>query len=171
MSVLTIETKRLRLRPFNLEDSVPLNKLLKVKGVLQYFPNSDPPDLERVEKLVQRQIDHWTQHGYGWWAVEALDNTHLIGWSGLQYLPETDEIEIGYLVAKPYWGTGLATEGALVGMNFGFEKLKILTIIGIVHPDNLASQRVLEKIGLQFQEETEYFGMDCFKYFAENTVT
>lgn len=148
-----------------------MNKLLKVEGVLQYFPNSDPPDLERVERLVQRQIDHWGQHGYGWWAVEAVDNTHLIGWSGLQYLPETDEIEIGYLVAKPYWGTGLATEGALVGMNFGFGKLKIPTIIGIVHPENLASQRVLEKIGLQFQEETEYFGMDCFKYFAENTVT
>ena len=125
MSIPTIETKRLRLRPFSLEDSVPLNKLLKVEGVLQYFPNSDPPDLERVEKLVQRQIDHWSLHGYGWWAVEAVDNAHLIGWSGLQYLPETDEIEIGYLLAKPYWGTGLATEGALVGMNFGFDLFNV----------------------------------------------
>lgn len=171
MSVPTIETKRLRLRPFNLEDSVPLHKMLEVEGVLQYFPSPDPPHLERVEKLVQRQIDHWGQHGYAWWAVESQADNHLIGWSGLQYLPETDEIEIGYLLARPYWGTGLATEGALVGMNFGFEKLEISTIIGIVHPENLASQRVLEKIGLQFQEETEYFGMDCFKYLAENTVT
>lgn len=138
--------------------------------MLQYFSSPEPPDFERVEKLVQRQIDHWDEHGYGWWAVESQADNHLIGWSGLRFLPETDEIEIGYLLARPYWGTGLATEGALAGMNFGFEKLKIPTIIGIVHPENLASQRVLEKIGLQFQEETEYFGMDCFKYLAENTV-
>ena len=171
MSVLTIETKRLRLRPFNLDDSVPLHKILEVEGVLQYFPTSDPPDLERVEKLVQLQIDHWDEHGYGWWAVEALVNKHLIGWSGLQFLPETDEIEIGYLLARPYWGKGLATEGALIGINYGFKSLNIPTITGIVHPENAGSQRVLEKIGLKFQEEAEYFGMDCFKYLAENTVT
>jgi ribosomal-protein-alanine N-acetyltransferase len=65
----------------------------------------------------------------------------------------------------------LATEGAGVGMQFGFETLQIPTLIGIVHPENIASQRVLEKIGLQFQEEAEYFGMACYKYLAENPVT
>ncbi len=168
MIIPTIETQRLRLRPFNLEDSVPLHKILEVEGILLYFPTSDPPDQERVAKLVQRQIDHWDEHGYGWWAVEAMDNNQLIGWNGLQYLPETDEIEIGFLLAKPYWGTGLATEGALVGINYGFNALKIPTIIGIVHPENFASQRVLEKIGLVFSEEAEYFGMECKKYLAQN---
>ena len=97
-------------------------------------------------------------------------NTELIGWSGLQYLPETDEIEIGYLLARPYWGQGLATECARVGMKFGFDNLKIPTIIGIVHPENFASQRVLEKIGLMFQEKAEYFGMECYKYLADNSM-
>ena len=71
-------------------------------------------------------------------------NTELIGWNGLQYLAETDEIEIGYLLAKPHWGQGLASEGARVGMDYGFDGLNIPTIIGIVHPENVASQRVLE---------------------------
>ena len=168
MSVPSFHTDRLRLRPFVLEDAVPLQAILAVEGVLQYYPSSDPPDLERVERLINRQLNHWGEHGYGWWAVEYIDNSDLIGWSGLQYLPETDEIEIGYLLARPYWGKGLATEGGQVGINFGFNTLQLPRIIGIVHPGNIASQRVLEKLGLVFQEEAEYFGMACYKYSAEN---
>ena len=170
MNVPTFETDRLRLRPFTLEDSSGLHKILSVEGVLRYYPSSDPPDLERVQRLITRQLDHWEEHGFGWWAVEDITNKQLIGWSGLQYLPETDEIEIGYLLARPYWGKGLATEGARIGIEFGFKQLEIPTIIGIVHPENLASQRVLEKIGLVFQEEAEYFGMRCYKYLVENPI-
>ena len=170
MGIPIFETQRLRLRPFVHQDAVPLHKILAVDGVLRYYPNSDPPDLERVERLVARQLEHWEEHGYGWWAVDDKANTELIGWSGLQYLPETDEIEIGYLLARPYWGQGLATECARVGMKFGFDNLKIPTIIGIVHPENFASQRVLEKIGLMFQEKAEYFGMECYKYLADNSM-
>ena len=170
MSIPTFESERLSLRPFVHQDAVPLHQILSVDGVLRYYPSSDPPDLERVERLVSRQIEHWEEHGYGWWAVDHKANMDLIGWSGLQYLPETDEIEIGYLLARPYWGQGLATEGARVGMKFGFDQLKIPTIIGIVHPENIASQRLLEKIGLVFQEQAEYFGMDCIKYKAENPM-
>lgn len=136
--------------------------------MLRYFPNPDPPNMERVVRLIQRQMDHWVENGYGWWAVESRTSSQLIGWSGLQYLPETGEIEIGYLLAKPFWGQDLASEGARVGMEFGFQQLQLPTIIGIVHPENIASQRVLEKLGLQFQGESQYFGMDCYKYLAQN---
>jgi ribosomal-protein-alanine N-acetyltransferase len=168
VSVPTIKTVRLTLRPFTLLDAEPLYRILSIPGVLDYFPSSDAPDLERVKILVQRQIDHWADHGFGWWAVETNTNGGLIGWSGLQYLPEMDEIEIGYLLSKSYWGRGLATESATYGLDFGFKTLNIQEIIGIVHPENFASQKVLEKIGLKFQERTKYFGMECFKYLAEN---
>lgn len=168
MNIPVIKTSRLNLRPFTLEDSEPLMEILNTPGILKYYPSSDPPDLERVQRLVKRQLDHWHKHDYGWWAVEPLSDRSLIGWSGLQYLPDTDEIEIGYLLSKPYWGKGLATESAAVGIDYGFNQLGIDGIIGIVHPDNIASQRVLEKIGLEFQERAVYFGMDCFKYIANN---
>ena len=170
MSTPIFETKHLRLRAFALEDAEPLHQILAVKDMLRYFPSPEPPDLERVQRLVTRQIAHWEEHGYGWWAVEDLQTQQLVGWNGLQYLPETDEIEIGYLHAQAYWGKGLATEGAQVGIDFGFNQLLIPTIIGIVHPENIASQRVLEKIGLQFEQQAEYFGMACYKYVAENPV-
>jgi len=168
MNTPVIETSRLALRPFSIEDSKTLHQILNVPGILKYYPSSDPPDLERVMRLINRQMDHWHDHGYGWWAVEPRSDHRLIGWSGLQHLPETDEIEIGYLLDKSYWGSGLATESARAGVEFGFDQLGIEEIIGIVHPKNIASQRVLEKIGLKFQEKTEYFGMECLKYLARN---
>jgi len=168
MSTPTIGTTRLTLRHFTHLDAEPLHKILGVPGVLEYFPSSDPPDLERVQKLVQRQIDHWDEHDFGWWAVIPKAGEELIGWSGLQYLPESDEIEVGYLLGKPHWGKGLATESAAAGLVFGFDSLGVEKIIGIVHPENFASQKVLEKIGLKFQERAEYFGMKCFKYLTEN---
>jgi ribosomal-protein-alanine N-acetyltransferase len=166
------------LRAFTEDDVDPLHRVMNDRGVLRYFPSSDPPAREQIEHLIQFQIKHWQEHGYGWWAViladsaadstaESRDSPHnppLIGWAGLQYLPETDEIEVGYLLGKGYWGRGLATEAARASVRFGFEDLGIETIVGVVHPDNIASQRVLEKTGLVFVEEANYFGMDVLRY-------
>ncbi|UCD98001.1 MAG: GNAT family N-acetyltransferase [Chloroflexota bacterium] len=168
MNIPQLETFRLILRPFTQGDVEPLHRILGIPGVLQYFPNSDTPGLDRVKRLVQRQINHWSEFNYGWWAVETKTGSGLIGWSGLQYLPETNETEIGYLFAKPYWGQGLASESASAGLDYGFTRLKIPEIVGIVHPENIASRRVLEKIGLKHQEQAEYFGMVCEKYLIKN---
>jgi ribosomal-protein-alanine N-acetyltransferase len=135
--------------------------------VLRYFPNPDPPSRDQIERLIQLQLTHWKQHGYGWWAVcdsDRGEDPPLIGWAGLQYLPETDEVEVGYLLDRGYWGRGLATEAAQISVRFGFEDLGIATIVGIVHPDNIASQRVLEKAGLAYVEQAHYFGMDVYRY-------
>jgi len=164
-------TERLILRAFRKDDVEPLVHILAEEGVLRYFPNTTPPPLERVQRLVSGQIDHWGEHGYGWWAVElrARDEP-LIGWAGLTYLPETDETEVAYLLGKPFWGRGLATEAARASLRYGFEDLGIETIVGIVHPDNLASQRVLAKAGLTYVERAHYFGMDVLRYAAERSA-
>lgn len=168
MNVPIIKTERLALRPFTLDDVESLYQVLQVPGVLDYFPISAPPEIDRVYKLIQGQLDHWQEHGYGWWAIEPLADPQLIGWSGLQYLPDTDETEIGYLLGRPFWGRGLATESAIASLHFGFHTLQLKRIVGIVHPEHIASQRVLEKIGLQFVRQAEYFGMQCFQYSIDN---
>jgi ribosomal-protein-alanine N-acetyltransferase len=88
----------------------------------------------------------------------------LIGWNGLQYLPDTNEVEIGYLLARPFWGYGLALEGALPALKMGFSDFSLAEIVGIVHPENAASIRVLEKIGMSYTQATEYFGMRVRRY-------
>jgi ribosomal-protein-alanine N-acetyltransferase len=164
MGIPTHETDRMILRPFSSEDAEPLYHIFRGRDVLKYFPRPTPPPLERVEKLVQFQLDHWEKYGYGWWATTLAKTGELIGWCGLQYITETDETEIGFLLGRPFWGKGFATEAALAGVRFGFEELEIESIIGITHPDNVASQNVLKKIGMSFTNEAEYFGMHCFRY-------
>ena len=88
----------------------------------------------------------------------------LIGWSGLQYLPETNEVEVGYLLSTAFWGQGFATEGAKASLKFGFEVHKLKETIGLTHLENTASQNVLKKCGLQYIDQKEYFGIQVFRY-------
>ncbi|MCF7826647.1 MAG: GNAT family N-acetyltransferase [Candidatus Marinimicrobia bacterium] len=113
-------------------------------------------------------MKHYQDHQFGWWAVEEIDVGKLIGWNGLQYLPETNEVEVAYLLSRKKWGQGLASEGAQASLQFGFEVLQLETIIGITHLENKASQKVLEKIGMHSRERNHYFGMDCYKYIIHN---
>ena len=169
MKIPTIKTSRLILRAFTKEDFIPFHHILNEREVLRYFPSSSPPSLERVENMVAEQLKHWAKYGYGWWAVEEQRENKFIGWCGLQYLPETKEVEIAYLLSQSNWGKGLATEGARASLKYGFEELGLKNIVGIVHPKNGASQRVLEKLGMEFTSETQYFGMDCYHYLIKHS--
>lgn len=162
----TIRTERLALRPFEARDAAPLYEILRQKDILTYFPSQTPPEKEKVAIFIQRQLDQWEEIGYAWWAVTLAADAEavILGWQGLQYLPDTDEVEVGYLLSRKHWGHGYATEGARASLAYGFETLNVDEIVGIVHPENIASQRVLEKAGMGKRVRTEYFGMDVFRY-------
>jgi ribosomal-protein-alanine N-acetyltransferase len=164
MTIPTLETKRLRLRPFREEDAVALHRIVSAEGMLKYFPGSPEPTLGRSERLVRHQIEQWTTLGYAWWAVELKATGQLAGWNGLQYLPDTKETEIGFLIDKALWGQGLTTEGGCVGLEYGFRELGMTEIIALAHPENGASRRVIEKLGMQFDRVTEYFGVQLARY-------
>ncbi len=168
MDSLTILTENLRLRPFTPADATPMHQILCGKDILRYFPGSGKlPTLEQVQQMIDRLITHWQEKGYGLWAVELRSTGALLGRCGLQYISETDEIEIDFILDRDYWGRGFATEAGRASMQYGFNELGLVSVVGIVHPENLASQRVLEKVGLQFVEEKEYFGMACYRYMGK----
>jgi ribosomal-protein-alanine N-acetyltransferase len=91
----------------------------------------------------------WKQHGFGRWALIHKPDKKLIGWCGLAPLDKTDEIEIGYGIAKEYWGRGLTTEAAAATIRYGFEELKLNQIVAVAMPENIASRRIMEKIGMR----------------------
>ena len=167
MKIPTITTSRLTLRPFVEADAGPLHHILGDSDVLRYFPNPAAPSPEQVQRFIARQLAHWEEHGFGWWAVELSTTPGLIGWNGLQFLPETGEIEVAYLLDKPYWGQGLATEGARASLHLGFETLGLKNIVAIVHPENRASIRVIEKLEMSLVDRTHYFGMEVLRYRKE----
>jgi ribosomal-protein-alanine N-acetyltransferase len=164
MTIPTLATERLILRGWTEADAALLHRIYCQEGVLRYFPQPEPPPRERIDKLIQSQLDRWEKDGYGLWAVDLKESGTLIGWCGLQFLQETDEIEVGYLLGRPYWGNGYATEAALASLHFAFETVGLRSVIAIVHPENIASQRVIEKLGMDFVDENHYFGMDCYRY-------
>ena len=164
MAIPIIPTARLILRPLVLEDASALHQIYQGEGVLRYFPSPLPPPLEKVQKFIQDQARHWDEHGYGNWALVPQDGSQLIGWAGPQFLPETGETEIGYLLARPFWGKGYATEAALASLNFIFTNFDFPHIIALVHPDNAASRHVLEKCGLRLLDRQNYFGMEMCRY-------
>ncbi|KAA3655962.1 MAG: N-acetyltransferase [Chloroflexi bacterium] len=170
MEIPTITTERLCLRPFSPTNAPTLHQIISGEDVLKYFPGSQPPTLEQVQKMITRLLDHWQTYGYGLWAVTLPETGALMGRCGLQYLPETDEVEIDFIIDRRYWGRGFATEAGIASMKFGFETLNLTSIVGIVHPDNVASQRVLTKVGMQFVEKKVYFGMDCYRYVGKTAV-
>lgn len=164
MNIPTLTTARMRLRGFVPEDPAVFHHLLGEEGVLRYFPRSEPPNLERVEQMVDGILNHWEHHGYGLWAVEARDSGAFMGRCGLQLIETTGEVEIDFLLGRPFWGQGFATEAAKIALDFGFSTQYFPAVVGIVHPDNIASQRVLEKLGMSMLEKTRYFGMECLRY-------
>lgn len=169
MTIPIIKTSRLILRAFTAKDVGPMYRILSEKGVLRYFPTTDPPPQDRVQKMVSGLLQHWEKHGYGLWAIEAQSNGELMGRCGLQCLPETEEVEIDFILGKTFWGQGFATEAGRASLQYGFEELDLESVVGIVHLENKASQRVLEKLGMELVEQRQYFGMECYRYVVERS--
>jgi ribosomal-protein-alanine N-acetyltransferase len=164
MDIPSFLTPRLLLRSFTSFDFEQLQSFLIDRDVIRYFPRTEPWPNGIVKKWISEQQDQWDKHGYGWWALELKDNHKLIGWCGLGFLDETKETEILYLLGKPFWGKGFATEATHFSINYAFDEVKLDTVIGLVHPDNPMSQRVLEKTGLSFDNRAQYFGLELYKY-------
>jgi RimJ/RimL family protein N-acetyltransferase len=168
MTIPSIVTPRLILRAFTEQDINPMYQILNQEEVLRYFPPSDAPSRDRAQRMILRLLSHWAERGYGLWAVETRKGGTLVGRCGLQFLPETEEVEVDFILGKPFWGQGFATEAGRASIRYGFEELRAERIVGIVHVENRASQRVLEKLGMEVVEQKQFFGMECYRYMVEH---
>jgi ribosomal-protein-alanine N-acetyltransferase len=154
-----IETKRTYLRQWEREDLETYYKIISDPLVLKYLP-IDYITYEQVRDKIEARIEQHDKYGFCMWAVIFKENNELIGHSGLQYIRDTQDIEVGYAFSPKYWGMGLATETAMAALEYGFNELKINTIVGLAVPENKASRSVLEKIGLKFVGPTDkYYGL------------
>lgn len=168
--ISSLQTGRLFLRLFRPEDIVPYFQILNREETLRYFPGSTAPTEAGTRDAILRALGHWEARGYGLWAIQSLETGALLGRTGLQYITETDEVEVDFIVDRSVWGKGVATEAARAALRFGFDRLDVDEIVGIVHPDNLASRRVLEKVGMDLSREEPYFGMPCCRYRIERVT-
>lgn len=160
-----IETERLRLRMFKEDDLEELYLIFGDPQVMKYLPGGQPRTREATAIGLTRTIEGFKKRGFGIWAATHKEQGTLLGYCGLVFLDDTPEIELLYGFASKYWGAGYATEAARACLRYGFEQLKFERIVAITRPQNTASQRVLEKIGMRFEKAANYYDNDV-NYFS-----
>jgi len=162
-----IHTTRLFARQL-LESDIPgMHLLHRNPAVMKYIhkPEETPDETRSTFDRVMNY--HQNHREFGMWSVFLKNDTY-IGWVILKHLDNTADVEIGYRFRPEFWGKGYATEMASVVRDYGFQKLELPTIVGITLPENIASQRVLEKIGLTYRKQAHYYGVDVSFYQMEN---
>jgi RimJ/RimL family protein N-acetyltransferase len=162
--MLNLETTRLVLRPFVESDLDALAGIFADPRVMRYLPAGQGISRERTQAALTRYIESWEICGYGLNAVIEKGSQKLIGHCGLAQLDHTEQIELAYGFAHSHWGQGFATEAATACVTFGFDVLNLEQIVAIVVPENTASQRVLEKLGMQYIQDASFYNLKV-RYF------
>jgi RimJ/RimL family protein N-acetyltransferase len=156
-----LETRRLLLRKFTMDDLDELAALRSDPLVMKYI---GAQSREKVKERLCYYISLYEPHGFGMWGVMHKAEAKLIGWCGLMFLEETPEVEVGYGIARAYWGQGLMSEAASASLRFGFEQLGLERIVAVAMPENTASRRIMEKLGMKYEKNIFHYGFDCVYY-------
>jgi ribosomal-protein-alanine N-acetyltransferase len=147
-------TARLRLRPFRLSDLDALWAIQRDPVTMRWYPH--PFDREESESWIRRNLERYEGDGHGQWAAELLEDGRLAGSCGLtvQRVEGVDELEAGWMFDRALWNRGLATEGGRASRDLAFGPMGRTRLISLVRPENGASCRVAEKLGMTVEAET-----------------
>lgn len=159
-----LETTRLRLRLFTLDDLQVMHQLNTDPDVIKYADDPARDIEETRQRLEEGPLCDYEKYGYGRFAVELKETGKVIGFCGIKYLPEIDLPEVGYRYLKEYWGGGIGTEAATACVEFAREDLQIEKLIALIIPENIASIRVAEKLGMSKGPLIHIYGLDALQY-------
>jgi len=169
--VIIAETHRLVVRHFSDNDLEYLAAILADPEVMKFSLKGVKTKTETKE-LIRRIISDYQSKGCGLYAVILRENKQLIGYCGFFFwsIAGKEEVEIGYRLDPKYWGRGLATEAAIAVRNYGFEKFNFSSLISIIEAENIASIRVAQKIGMEYEKDYIFMGMSVkiYRIFQES---
>lgn len=154
--MMICETERLILRLQTVADAQSLVELNSDPDVVRYTGDASLANITEARRILEEIVfPQWSNHKMGRFAVTLKDGTGsaatYLGWCGLKYHPETDEVDLGYRFMKRFWGMGFATESSRAALTYGFHDLKLDRIIAKAMPDNKDSIKVMQKLGMTFR--------------------
>jgi len=154
-----LETERLRLRPYRLEDLDDLHAMFADPKHMRWYPA--PFDRETTRAWLDRQLAAYGTRGYALWIVEDRATGAFLGTAGptLQTVEDVDEVEIGWHTRPGRKGEGIAPEAGAAARDWAFANLDVDHVISLVLPENLASCRVAVKIGMHVDRQADYKGL------------
>ena len=158
-----IETERLLMRDLIDDDLQGMFAMDSDAEVHKFLGNKPITTLAEAQKILDFIKQQYIENGIGRWAVVEKGSGEFIGWSGFKLITDivngrTQYYDLGYRFLKKYWGKGYASETAFACLTNGFEKLNFKEIVGIADVEHIASNAVLEKIGLVKRNEFTYDG-------------
>jgi RimJ/RimL family protein N-acetyltransferase len=159
MPSIVVQTARQTLRLLTPEDAEPMFALNSDPDVLRYTPDLPPRSVEDERAFLVAYHDVYRTDGFARWAAIETATGAWLGWCGLRRQAD-GEVDVGYRYLKSAWGRGFATEAARASVAYGFRTLGLARLIARAQPANVASLRVLAKIGLRFERREVDHGQD-----------
>ena len=164
-----LETSRLILRTWALEDAPKLFEICSDAEVMKYLGTGKPYEtIEQADDFLHWAVKYQKENGFCRLAVLKKETDEIVGSCGFARPHGTEEIELGYLLARKVWGEGLATEAATACLKYGFEELKFKEVIAMTDLENVASQKVLEKIGFVKRGVESFNNEETLVYLVKN---
>jgi RimJ/RimL family protein N-acetyltransferase len=150
---LRIESERLVAEPISAAHQEDMLRLLcdpKVAATL-----GGAPSPARVAAMIEAQSTQFERHGYGFWVWRDKVTHEVVARGGIQrtHVDGRDEVEVGWAVASDRWGQGLATELGAASIRVAFDEHGLDDLVAFTLPDNIASRRVMEKLGMSFERD------------------
>jgi RimJ/RimL family protein N-acetyltransferase len=160
-----LETERLMLRPFREDDLDDFAKMCADPEVMRYISLDGNP-FNRIQTwiAIAGMLGHWQLRGYGMWAVEERKAGHLMGRIGFMNPEGWPGFELQWMLGRPFWGQGFATEGAKAALEYAFLELRQNHVISMIHPKNTRSIRLAERLGESLEGETKLFDLRLLVY-------
>lgn len=167
-----LETERLILREFRESETEGIFELDSNAEVHKYLGNNPITTYKQAEDIITFFEEQYKERGIGRFAAFEKESGEFIGWSGLKLNTGekeelngfTDFIDIGYRFIPRFWGKGYASESAFACLDFGFKEMNYDIIYGAADVENIGSNKILQKIGLQFVNKFDYKGVDVNWY-------
>lgn len=154
---MRLETERLFLRHLHILDSTPLKSVLGDSEVMEFGEKIETE--EKIRDWIKVHIrNYFVNWGFGPYAVVEKESGSVIGYCGLFYFPDIngrEEVEVGYRLAKRYWGRGYATEAAIAVRDYGFCVLGLDRLVAMIDPGNIRSIRVAQKLEMTHEGDVK----------------
>jgi RimJ/RimL family protein N-acetyltransferase len=160
----TLETPRLRLRPFTATDAAAYAEMCADAEVMRHIGIGEVQTAGEAWRTMAYFLGHWQLLGYGMWALEHRDSGVLIGRVGYLDPPGWPGFELGWLLGRPHWGHGYAREAAAAALQHAFQVLQRPRVIHLIRPGNLRSIAVAEAIGARLHGSIELLGGEALVY-------
>ncbi|WP_288442967.1 GNAT family N-acetyltransferase [uncultured Pantoea sp.] len=161
-----IETERLRLEPFALSHLAGLRAMDDDPEIMRYINEGQVKSQDETLATIERVQQRWQRYGFSWWALREKSSDDIVGAACLQHLAHQEQapLEIGWRLLRSSQGKGYATEAATAIVQFATGQIGVDYLVAVAHPENLASHRVMQRLGMRYRGIEQHYDQPCVVY-------